>query len=50
MKSLMFKRKKRASKKVLMDLIKDADKLACEAETKNDLKLVGRSNDLRKIS
>ena len=36
MKSLMFKRKKRASKKVLM--------------TKNDLKLLGRSSDLRKIS
>ena len=35
MKSLMFKRKKRASKKVLM--------------TKNDLKLLGRSSDLRKI-
>ena len=32
------------------DLIKDADKLAFEAETKNDLKLLGRSNDLRKIS
>ena len=36
MKSLMFKRKKRTSKKVLM--------------TKNDLKLLGRSSDLRKIS
>ena len=32
------------------DLIKDADKLALEAEIKNDLKLLGRSNDLRKIS
>ena len=28
------------------DLIKDADKLAFEAETKNDLKLFGRPNDL----
>ena len=32
------------------DLLKDAGKLAFEAETKNDLKLLGRSNDLRKIS
>ena len=32
----MFKRNKRASKKVLM--------------TKNDLKLLGRSSDLRKVS
>ena len=32
------------------DLIKDADKLAFEAETKNGLKLLGRPNDLRKIS
>ena len=28
------------------DLLKDADKLAFAAETKNDLKLLGRSNDL----
>ena len=32
------------------DLLKNADKLAFEAETRNDLKLLGRSNDLRKIS
>ena len=32
------------------DLLKSADKLALEAETRNDLKLLGRSNDLRKIS
>ena len=32
------------------DLIKDADKLAFEAETKNDIKWLGGSNDLRKIS
>ena len=32
------------------DLIQDADKLASEAETKNELKLLGRSNDLRKVS
>ena len=32
------------------DLITDADKPAFEAETKNDLKLLGRSNDLWKIS
>ena len=31
------------------DLIKDADKLVFEAENKNDLKLLRRSNDLRKI-
>ena len=31
-------------------LVKDADKVAFEAETKNDLKLLGRSNDFRKIS
>ena len=28
------------------DLLKDAGKLAFEAETENDLKLLGRSNDL----
>ena len=32
------------------DLLKNADKLAFEAETRNDLKWLGRSNDLRKIS
>ena len=32
------------------DLITDADKPAFEAETKNDLKLLGRSNDPWKIS
>ena len=32
------------------DLLKNADKLAFEAETRNDLKLLGRSNDLQKIS
>ena len=32
------------------DLIKDADKLAFEAETKKDLKLLRRSNDVQKIS
>ena len=32
------------------NLLKSADKLALEAETRNDLKLLGRSNDLRKIS
>ena len=32
------------------DLLKDAGKLAFEAETKNDLKLLGRSNDLRKVN
>ena len=32
------------------DLLKNADKLAFEAETRNDLKLLGRSNDLGKIS
>ena len=32
------------------DLLKNADKLAFEAETRNDLKLLGRSNDFRKIS
>ena len=31
-------------------LKKDPDKLAFEVETKNDLKLLGRSNDFRKIS
>ena len=32
------------------DLIKDAGKLAFEVETKNDLKLLERSNDLQKLS
>ena len=32
------------------DLIKDADKLAFETETKNGLKLLGRSNDFQRIS
>ena len=31
-------------------LVKDADKVAFEAETKNDFKFLGRSNDLRKIN
>ena len=34
----------------IYDLIKDANRLTFQVETKNDLKLLGRSNDLQKIS
>ena len=43
-------KKKAHLQESINDLIKDADKLAFEAETKNDLELLGRSNDLQKIS
>ena len=43
-------KKKAHLQESINDLIKDADKLAFEAEAKNDLKLLGRSNDLQKIS
>ena len=43
-------KKKARLQQSINDLLKDADKLAFEAETKNDLKFLGRSNDLRKIS
>ena len=43
-------KKKAHLEESINDLMKDADKLAFEAETKNDLKLLGRSNDLRKIN
>ena len=43
-------KKKACLQESINDLIKDADKLAFETETKNGLKLLGRSNDLRKIS
>ena len=42
-------KKKTYLQEIINDLIKDADKLAFEAETKNDLKLLRRSNDLQKI-
>ena len=42
-------KKKAHLQESINDLIRDAGKLAFEAETKNDLKLLGRSNDLRKI-
>ena len=37
-------KKKARLQESMNDLIKDADKLAFEAETKNDLKLLERSN------
>ena len=43
-------KKKACLQESINDLIKDVDKLVFEAETKNDWKLLGRSNDLRKIS
>ena len=43
-------KKKKSKKSTPPGKIKDTDKLAFEAEAKNDLKLLGRSNDLRKIS
>ena len=39
-------KKKLRLQESINDLIKDADKLAFQAATKNDLKLLGRSNDL----
>ena len=44
-----IQKKKACLQESINDLIKNVDKLAFEAETKNDLKLLGRSNDLRKI-
>ena len=41
-------KKKARRQESVNDLIKDADKLAFEVETKSGLKLLGRSND-RKI-
>jgi len=32
------------------DLVKDADSLSIDAEKKNDMKLLTRSNDLRKVA
>ena len=46
----MFKRKKVHLQESINDLIKDADELAFEAETKNDLQLLRRSSDLQKIT
>ena len=43
-------KKKERLQESINDLIIDADKLAFEAETENDLKLLGRSNDLRKVN
>ena len=43
-------KKKAHLEESINDLMKDADELAFEAESKNDLKLLGRSNDLRKIT
>ena len=43
-------KKKAHLQESINDLIKDAEKLAFEAETKNDLKFLGRSSDLQKIS
>ena len=44
-----IQKKKACLEENINDLIKNVDKPAFEAETKTDLKLLGRSNDLQKI-
>ena len=34
----------------MCELVKDADKLSLDTEEKNDLRLLSRSNDLRKFT
>ena len=43
-------KKKAHLQESINDLIKDADKLTFQAETENDLTLLGRSNNFQKIS
>ena len=43
-------KKKRNLQLSIEELLKDADTLADKAETKSDLLMLGRSNDLRRLS
>ena len=44
------KQKKTHIQESVCKLVKDADKLSLNAEEKNDLRLLSRSNDLRKLA
>ena len=44
------KQKKIHFQESVCELVKDADKLPLDAEEKNDLRLLSRSNDLRKLT
>ena len=44
------KQKKTHIQESVCELVKDADKLSLDAEEKNDLRLLNRSNDLRKLA
>ena len=45
-----IKQKKIRLQESVCGLVKDADKLSLDAEEKNDLRLLSRSNDLQKLA
>ena len=45
-----IKQKKIRLQESVCELVKDADKLSLDAEEKNDLRLLSRSNDLQKLA